>query len=222
MIYILLTLAILSIMSALISSAAGSESLFAVMKTIPLLIYMTYLVYTHKKTDSKFIIGGLIALIFGAIAGVVIIYNFELGTFLWYGTHLSWIIIIGFGKGDIIKRALLFLPAFITSSIMIVQVIPKTEGILLFIVIGYAILQPSVSGVALIRHFHTEKSKNSMFFLIGALLFLLSDILLASNRWLFTEQTPLLNHRSIIIQGTYLIGVALMVMGVPKKELKVE
>lgn len=185
-----------------IVSATGPAVLRFWLKGAPLLLLVIESGGRLRKSGWNRLSGFIwLGLVFSLVADIAIEYSFLAGLAFFLGAHIMYIIAMSGFRGPIGKQFLAALPAGLFLGGMLSLVASRVPSEMLVPVIVYATTISIMLAVATIRAFVTERNAISRLMWFGALLFLISDSVIALNRWV----TPM-TYASPIILATYYTG----------------
>ncbi|PYE55197.1 lysoplasmalogenase family protein [Deinococcus yavapaiensis] len=210
---------ILAAAAALWSAQAAGPGVFMLLKSLPVLVLLADVALARAPRLSRFTAAcATVALAFALVAGAVIVVDFHLGTALWLGTHAAIIAAMGVTRAHPARQLLVALPSLLVALGMLHLVAPRLEPSLYWTVVIYSLVHPTVFACASVRALVTRRDPWSYVMLAGSGLFMLSDTLLALNRWVLPVPLSGLAHQSVLVQGTYLVGLWLLIAGLPPRK----
>lgn len=143
-----------------------------------------------------------IGLIFSLVADLVIMESFIGGLIFFLIAHVMYIAAMGVGPGNAAQRAKAIAPAAVYLLFMLAIIVPKVPSDLLIPVVIYSTIITSMLALATLRAFVAVKDAYARLLWFGALLFVISDSMIAINRWVVDD----MRYAGIVILVTYYTG----------------
>ena len=168
-------------------------------------LLMTFLVIVYlvsvKKPNVWFVLG----LFFSFLGDVFLLFNganffmFGLGAFLL--AHVIYIkITVGFLENDLTMKMITSALPFVLFFAGIFYLIYNGLGEMMFPVIVYGITISTFGAVTLLNY-RTEKSTENTWLLLGAIIFIISDSMIAVNKFYASEEIF-----GVVIMVTYIVA----------------
>ncbi len=170
-------------------------------KPLILITLMTYYFLSVKTTNKLYLVG----LLFSFLGDVFLLNNgelyFILGLTSFLLAHILYIkITIGFINNKSIKNTVISVLPFVLFFIILILVLKPHLGKLIIPVIIYGIVI-SVFGMVATLNYLTQKKTANLWLFLGALFFIISDSILAFNKFYYAKEIY-----GIVIMGTYIIA----------------
>ena len=201
-----------------VTAQLGYETLATVLKPLPLLLLLVEVGRPLLQGErSRLRVGVWWALLFSVIGDMVIIWNFLGGIGAFFLAHLAYLVAVGFERTVSVRQALCYIPALILWGIMFQLLTPEVNPALYWPVVAYLSVICLMYGRMISRAFATHRHVWAVSMFVGATLFVLSDSLIAINKWV----TPVPYERLAILLSYY-IGQWFISRGVPPPEKDLE
>ena len=180
---------------------------------MPILLYYVYRSQIEQVTIKTILLW--ISLVFAWLGDLALMQAdayFLLGVGMFFIAQLCYILLFFKSVEEPIKfKALPLLPYLLSAILLFYILLPKTDELLIPVFI-YGISLIGMDGIARLRQGRTA-SKSYYYVLIGTLLFLISDTLLALNK--FVWDIP---YAGIGIMSTYMAAQLLITEGILQDE----
>jgi len=203
----------------ILTTLLGSDTLAFLLKTllIPCLIIF-FLTAKSKpiKVEDKFIIA---ALIFSWLGDILLQFKnggdlfFLLGLIAFLITHIFYTIVFFGTSGEstfLKSKKLLILIIILYGSLTIYTILPGLGNMQIPVILYGIIITGMV--IAALSRFGKVNDASYLLVFLGALLFLISDSLIAFNK--FKRAFP---YSEVLIMGTYLAGQFMIILGIIKQ-----